>query len=76
VLLDLASAGPANVGLLAERTGVDPNTLSHHLGKLKDEGLLDCPRKRKERWYEAVPSPVHFHPSRRRPAIPRWTGWR
>lgn len=63
ILLDLADTGTgaggrANVGLLARRTGIDVNTLSTHLGKLRDKGLLFSKRQGKEVWYEAAPAHV------------------
>lgn len=44
VLRSLVDAGPASVSELAERLDRDPSTVSHHLDRLADEGLVDRER--------------------------------
>jgi DNA-binding transcriptional ArsR family regulator len=38
------------------RTGIDPNTLSHHLGKLKDKGLLFRARRGRQTACAGIPA--------------------
>jgi DNA-binding transcriptional ArsR family regulator len=58
ILLSLAARGPANVGTIADRLGIPHATISDHLGKLKDLGLLFDRREGREKWYEADPERV------------------
>lgn len=44
VLRSLVNSGPASVSELAERLDRDPSTVSHHLDRLADEGLVDRER--------------------------------
>lgn len=44
VLRSLVDAGPASVSELAERLDRDPSTVSHHLDRLADEGLVERER--------------------------------
>jgi ArsR family transcriptional regulator, lead/cadmium/zinc/bismuth-responsive transcriptional repressor len=61
ILLDLAAVGRANVALLAQRTGIAPPTLSHHLATLKMRGILFSERQGKQIWYTASPDRIRCH---------------
>ena len=43
------------VGDIQAETGISPSTLSHHLEKLKNEGLVTVRRDKKYLWYSANP---------------------
>jgi len=44
ILRTLARSGPASVSDLAETLGRDPSTISHHVSRLEDDGLVDRER--------------------------------
>jgi len=44
LLETLAETGPATGGRLAEKLDLDPSTVSHHLSRLEEEGLVDRER--------------------------------
>ncbi len=37
-------SGPRSVGRIAEATGLGPHRVSHHLGRMRLAGLVDCDR--------------------------------
>ncbi|WP_139169217.1 winged helix-turn-helix transcriptional regulator [Natronobacterium texcoconense] len=45
VLRTLADEGPGSVSELAQRLGRDPSTISHHLNRLENEGLVERERE-------------------------------
>lgn len=55
VLWTLVEDGPASVSELAERLDRDPGTVSHHLDRLSDEGLVDRDRAGREVVSSATP---------------------
>jgi len=44
ILRVLAASGPASVSELAEELGRDPSTISHHVSRLEDDGLVERER--------------------------------
>lgn len=50
ILCQLAE-GERNVSSLIEATGLAPTSMSQHLKKLKDEGLIDFRREHRELFY-------------------------
>lgn len=61
-LLDLLRAhGPATVGMLAERSGDAVGSVSHHVKRLAQAGLIepapDLARDRRERWWRTSDAP-------------------
>jgi predicted transcriptional regulator len=44
ILRALAASGPASVTELAEELGRDPSTISHHVSRLEDDGLVERER--------------------------------
>lgn len=56
VLRSLVRQGPASVSRLAERLERDPSTVSHHLDRLADDGLVD--REREERAVISTATPA------------------
>jgi DNA-binding transcriptional ArsR family regulator len=61
LLLSLATAGPAPVSTLAERTGIERPTVSHHLGLLKLGRIVHNRRRGKHVQYECAPGCVRVH---------------
>lgn len=55
--------GPAHVGGLAEAVGVPMVNMSHHLGVMRQAGLLDCARDGRRMIYS-------LHPAVVAPAVP------
>jgi ArsR family transcriptional regulator, arsenate/arsenite/antimonite-responsive transcriptional repressor len=55
-LLLMAHPEGMTVGEILEETGIAPSTMSHHLEKLKNEGLVSVRRDKRFLWYTAVPS--------------------
>ena len=55
ILRTLLSAHPGGmvVGDLQAELAIPPSTLSHHLEKLRNEGLVLCERERQFLWYRA-----------------------
>jgi len=51
VLCELAGTGEANVGQLAEAVELSQSALSQHLGKMRDEKLVDFRREGQTLWY-------------------------
>jgi len=58
VLGELRSEGPATVGALSRALDEAPGSVSYHLGRLVDVGLVeeapDLARDRRERWWRSV----------------------
>lgn len=52
-LLLSAHPGGMVVGDILAELKIAPSTLSHHLEKLRHEGLVDCRRRTKFLWYSA-----------------------
>ncbi|MFK8250762.1 ArsR/SmtB family transcription factor [Ancylobacter terrae] len=44
-ILCLLAAGPRSVGELIEATGIGQTSMSQHLARLKDEGIVDFERR-------------------------------
>jgi ArsR family transcriptional regulator, virulence genes transcriptional regulator len=51
VLCELATVGEANVGQLAEAVELSQSALSQHLGKMRDEKLVEFRRDGQTLWY-------------------------
>lgn len=51
VLCELASVGEASVGQLAEVVELSQSALSQHLGKMRDEKLVEFRRDGQTLWY-------------------------
>jgi DNA-binding transcriptional ArsR family regulator len=64
ILLNLATAGKANVKALTARTSIAHNTLSQHLAHLRTAGLVFSQCRGKEIWCETAEDRVRFEGSR------------
>ena len=51
IILCLLSEGEKNVGELIEATGLSQTSMSQHLGKLKDEGIVNFRRDHRTLYY-------------------------
>ncbi|MDH5563406.1 MAG: metalloregulator ArsR/SmtB family transcription factor [Nitrospirota bacterium] len=51
-VLETLMSGPKNVGELMEALGVEQSLLSHHLGVLRDNGLVEAMREGKTMIYQ------------------------
>ena len=48
--------GPRNVGQISKETGLGPHRVSHHLGRMRPAGLVECMREGRKVVY-------HIHPN-------------
>lgn len=53
-ILCLLATGPRSVGELIEATGIGQTSMSQHLAKLKDEGIVDFERQHRMLLYRIV----------------------
>lgn len=51
LILCALAEGERSVGALIEATGIAPTSMSQHLGKLKDEGLVSARREHRTLFY-------------------------
>ena len=51
-VLEALMSGPKNVGILMEQLEVEQSLLSHHLGVLRDNGLVEANREGKTMIYQ------------------------
>ena len=49
-------SGPCNVGGVSKRTGLDVHRISHHLGRMRLAGLVECARDGRAIVYQIAPS--------------------
>jgi DNA-binding transcriptional ArsR family regulator len=48
--------GPSNVGGISKRTGLTVHRISHHLGRMRLAGLVECTRDGRSIVYQIAPS--------------------
>jgi ArsR family transcriptional regulator len=49
-------SGPCNVGGISKRTGLNVHRISHHLGRMRLAGLVECARDGRAIVYQIAPS--------------------
>lgn len=58
LILCLLAEGEKNVSTLMQATGIAQTSMSQHLGKLKQEGIVTCRRQHRELYYSIISPPV------------------